>query len=180
MAQAISSATSRTFKCFGTRITMRRARTIVTGWWSSIWMPAIYVSKRTRSTSCFPSVPSSTSGASKVNEKGLVRDAAGPQARRNSDVDDRMYCQRGGTPEHARDFELFTPRTLSALLASAEHLKPVEELQFSVGNSTLRTSMPLEKAIHDGLAGHVDYPHIVLEHAGRQFTSISVFLRRTE
>lgn len=78
-----------------------------------------------------------------------------------------------------RDFELFTPRTLSALLASAERLELVEELQFNVGNSTLRTSMPLEKAIHGGLAGHVDYPHIVLEHAGRQFTSVSVFLRRT-
>jgi SAM-dependent methyltransferase len=78
------------------------------------------------------------------------------------------------------DFELFTPETLSALLAAAPSMKLVEPPVFAVGQSTLRCAIPLEKAVRDGLAGHVDYPHIVLHYGGRQFTSISLFLKKTD
>jgi SAM-dependent methyltransferase len=78
------------------------------------------------------------------------------------------------------DFELFTPQTLMALLGNAPLMKLVEEPAFAIGQSTLRGAIPLEKAISDGAAGKVEYPHIVLRFRERQFTSISLFLRKMD
>ena len=76
------------------------------------------------------------------------------------------------------DLELFTPEALTALLASIAQLTPIEEICFKISRKTLKHVIPLHRAVTDGLAGRTEYPHIVLELSGRQFTSVSVFLRK--
>jgi SAM-dependent methyltransferase len=71
------------------------------------------------------------------------------------------------------NLELFTPETLLELISSSG-LEPVEPIGFDVSESTRRTLMSLEQAI----AEPQRLPHVVLELAGRRFTSISLFLRR--
>jgi ubiquinone/menaquinone biosynthesis C-methylase UbiE len=84
----------------------------------------------------------------------------------------------GADPLSIENLELFSPEALTALLASVPQLKPIEEISFKISHKTLKHVIPLERAVNDGLAGHTEYPHIVLELSGRQFTSVSVFLRK--
>ena len=77
-------------------------------------------------------------------------------------------------------FELFTPITLRRLLAAARNLTLVEPISFSLSKSTLATRpIPMDKAVHDGTRCQADYPHLLLHHAGRLFTSIALFLRKS-
>lgn len=76
------------------------------------------------------------------------------------------------------DLELFTPSNLEALLESVPGLRPIEETRYRVSPATLEHVIPLERAVAGGAAGRTEYPHVVLELAGRQFTSVSVFLRK--
>jgi SAM-dependent methyltransferase len=69
--------------------------------------------------------------------------------------------------------ELFSPETLSELIESAG-LDLVEPIDFRVSEATRATCMSLEQA----LAEPRRLPHIVLGCADREFTSISLFLRR--
>jgi SAM-dependent methyltransferase len=76
---------------------------------------------------------------------------------------------------------LFTPRDLHDLFWSVPGLVPVEGPVFSLSERTQSLApIPLLKAVEDAQRGHVDYPCIVLELAGRVYTSFSVFLRRDD
>jgi SAM-dependent methyltransferase len=75
--------------------------------------------------------------------------------------------------------ELFTPDDLRTLCSSLPDLVPVQELDFSLSERTRNLpSVSLVKALEDAKRGHTVYPHILLEHEGRVFTSFSIFLRK--
>ena len=73
----------------------------------------------------------------------------------------------------AGNLELFTPETLSEIIAST-CLELLEPIDFRVSEATRATNMSLERAS----AEPNRFPHIVLGCAGREFTSIILFLRR--
>jgi SAM-dependent methyltransferase len=77
------------------------------------------------------------------------------------------------------DLTLFTPRELVGLCAGLEGLELVELIDFTVSDTTLAHVTNLGKALADAQQLHCDYPSIVMEHEGRWFTSVAVFLRRT-
>jgi hypothetical protein len=74
---------------------------------------------------------------------------------------------------------LSTPLQIESVSNGVRGLTPVEPIDFSVSDRTKATVTALSDAIADSHRGHTEYPHIVLEHEGRRFTSVSVFLRRT-
>ena len=89
-------------------------------------------------------------------------------------------CIVNGAPHlSSGNLELFAPEVLRDLLQSIPGLNFVEEPRLTVSPATLRKVIPLHKAVKDNLAGYEEYPHIVLELEGRQFTSVSLFLRKT-
>lgn len=53
----------------------------------------------------------------------------------------------------------------------------VEPIDFSVSPRTRSTVLSLSDAVANSYNQEPDYPHIILEHQGRLFTSVSVFLR---
>lgn len=75
---------------------------------------------------------------------------------------------------------LFRPETIAGMVAQIPQLEPVEPLDF--GHLTPRTAaLPVESlghALDDSARGKVTYPHVVVEHEGRHYTSASVILRR--
>ena len=73
---------------------------------------------------------------------------------------------------------LFRPETLRNIGSSAPGLALVEEINFSVSPATLSNVTSLEKAVADAHRNQTTYPHLVLERAGRQFTSVSMFFRK--
>jgi SAM-dependent methyltransferase len=73
--------------------------------------------------------------------------------------------------------ELFSPEDLLEL-AGLQGLEPVEPVDFSVSPATTQAVVPLRQAVEDAARGKVDYPHLVLEHQGRLYTSVMLFLRR--
>ncbi len=74
---------------------------------------------------------------------------------------------------------LFSKEQLDELCRSLDGLELVEPIDFAVSERTLATARPLAEAMVAAQEGRADYPHLVLETQGRQFTSASVFLRRT-
>ena len=77
------------------------------------------------------------------------------------------------------DLELFSPKVLSMLVGSVRGLSPVEPIKFDISEPTRRTVLDFEKMVADMRQNRRVYPHIVLELGGCQFTSVSVFLRKT-
>jgi SAM-dependent methyltransferase len=73
---------------------------------------------------------------------------------------------------------LFTPAMIEDLTKSVPGLSLVEPVDFTITQRSLQTSYPLTKAIEDIARGHTEYPHIVVELEGRQFTSIALFFRK--
>lgn len=74
---------------------------------------------------------------------------------------------------------LFHPRTLEKLVSNIPSLVPVEPLHFDLSSRT--ASLPVESLAHaleDSARGRVTYPHVVVEHEGRRYTSVSIVLRR--
>ncbi len=78
------------------------------------------------------------------------------------------------------DLLLSTPDQINSLCRTITGLKPVEPIEFSVGQRSLEHVVSLEQALDDARVGFTDYPHILLEHEGRVFTSVSVFLIRDD
>jgi SAM-dependent methyltransferase len=75
---------------------------------------------------------------------------------------------------------LFTPDDVSRLCQSVDGLRLVEPLDFSVSNRTRANPISLRQAAQDAqVRKYTEYPHVVLEHKGRHYTSISVFLQAT-
>jgi SAM-dependent methyltransferase len=75
---------------------------------------------------------------------------------------------------HYSNLQLFSPEVLCEFVNSATGLSPIEPIDFSISPATRATVMPFEQAISE--PGRL--PHIVLSYKGRDFTSISVFLRK--
>ncbi len=75
---------------------------------------------------------------------------------------------------------LSTPAEIEALCRDLPGLRPVEPIDFSISGPTMVRVKPLAEAIDDARRGVADYPHVVVEHEGRQFTSVAVFLERTD
>jgi SAM-dependent methyltransferase len=76
------------------------------------------------------------------------------------------------------NLELFSPETLQDLLTSSAHLQMIEEFDHTITPLTLATCISLKKAVEDSRIGRGEFPHIVLELEGRQFTSGAAFLRK--
>jgi SAM-dependent methyltransferase len=85
----------------------------------------------------------------------------------------------GAGPYDEGHLLLSTPEQIEELCGELPGLRPVEPIDFSVSGSTLAKVKPLAEAIEDARRGVADYPHIVVEHEGRRFTSVAVFLERT-
>jgi SAM-dependent methyltransferase len=75
---------------------------------------------------------------------------------------------------------LSTPEQLDALCHDLPGLHLIEPIDFSVTSSTAATVTSLAQSIDNSSRGVTDYPHIVVEHEGRHFTSVSVFLQRAD
>jgi SAM-dependent methyltransferase len=85
----------------------------------------------------------------------------------------------GADPYQADNLHLFTPREIDEVSRAVADLELVEPIDFSLGERTGIPVLSLRKAVEDNRRGHTDYPHIVLEIDGREFTSVSVFLQKT-
>jgi SAM-dependent methyltransferase len=76
-------------------------------------------------------------------------------------------------------FELYDRASLRKLLSWTPNLELIEEIQENVSAGTLATAMALTVALEEAQAGKSRFPHVILEAAGRQFTTATVFARKT-
>jgi ubiquinone/menaquinone biosynthesis C-methylase UbiE len=86
----------------------------------------------------------------------------------------------GAEPLDEGHLLLSSPEQLSGVCESVPGLALVEPIDFSVSDRTRSTVLSLSDAVAHSHSGEPDYPHIILEHRGRHFTSVSVFLRRID
>ncbi|HEX4245942.1 MAG TPA: methyltransferase domain-containing protein [Acidimicrobiales bacterium] len=84
----------------------------------------------------------------------------------------------GADPLEEGHLLLSTPEQLVDVCESIPGLALVEPIDFSVSDRTCSTVLSLSDAVTNSYNQVPDYPHIILEHQGRHFTSVSVFLRR--
>jgi ubiquinone/menaquinone biosynthesis C-methylase UbiE len=78
------------------------------------------------------------------------------------------------------NLDLFSPALVEQLANSVPGLALVEPMRFHVSKATRRTVLNFEQVVRDLHSGRIVHPHIVLEIEGCHFTSVSVFLRKTE
>ena len=77
--------------------------------------------------------------------------------------------------------ELFSTQSLRELSASVPGLIPVEDLDLSLSDATRASRLlPLRHARKEVGPGREVYPHILLEHEGRVFTSVAIFWRKAD
>lgn len=76
---------------------------------------------------------------------------------------------------------LFRPETVARMIADVPGVAPVDPLNLTDVSARTRALPvePLGHAIEDSARGKVTYPHVIVEHHGRHYTSGSVVLRRT-
>jgi SAM-dependent methyltransferase len=76
--------------------------------------------------------------------------------------------------------ELFTPEAILELAGAAEHCAYADGMppEFTPSAATMGTTYPLASAFADIKTGTVRFPHVVLEHEGREFTSVSIALKK--
>jgi SAM-dependent methyltransferase len=79
----------------------------------------------------------------------------------------------------APDLHLFTPDSLLETI-SRSPLRLVEPMNFSISTATLATRRQLKEVISEAERQVWTFPHIVLSHEGREFTSVSVCLRKPD
>lgn len=75
---------------------------------------------------------------------------------------------------------LFRPETIAEMVARVPRLVPVEPLDLH-HLTAMTASLPVETlahAVEDSARGKVTYPHVLVEHEGRLYTSASIVLRR--
>ncbi len=84
----------------------------------------------------------------------------------------------GAAPFEEGHLMLCTPEQIVDLVGDVPGLSVVEPIDFEVSDRTVAQVTSLPDAIAQAGRGEARYPLIVLEHEGRQFTSIAVFLRR--
>jgi len=77
-----------------------------------------------------------------------------------------------------RGLALFTPTEIAALGRSSSELELVEPLDLGISPATMGKVKPLAEALLEARRGVTDYPAIVFEYRGRQFTSVFLFLRK--
>jgi hypothetical protein len=75
--------------------------------------------------------------------------------------------------------QIYDDAQVRRLLSCCSNLELVEPIQGSVTDRTLATKMLLSEATEDSQKGVSRFPHIVLEENGRQFTTTTVFLRKS-
>jgi SAM-dependent methyltransferase len=76
--------------------------------------------------------------------------------------------------------DLFSPALVDNLANSVPGLAPVEPIDFRISEFTRETVLNFDQVVQDLQFGRMVFPHIVLEAGGCQFTSVSVFLRKSE
>ncbi len=86
----------------------------------------------------------------------------------------------GADTFHEEHLLLSTPDQIESVCSDVPGLALIEPIEFGLSDLTTMKVIHLEDALADSLRGHTEYPHILLEQDGRIFTSISVFLRRTD
>jgi SAM-dependent methyltransferase len=86
----------------------------------------------------------------------------------------------GAEPLEEGHLLLSTPEQLVGVCESIPGLALVEPIDFSVSDRTGSSVLSLSDAVANSYNQVPDYPHIILEHQGRHFTSVSVFLRRID
>jgi SAM-dependent methyltransferase len=85
----------------------------------------------------------------------------------------------GEAPVDVPTLMLFTPALIQELATCVRGLELVEPIDFSVSPATRSVVHPLRQAVEDARAKQPDYPHLVIELLGRQFTSVALFFRKT-
>jgi hypothetical protein len=85
----------------------------------------------------------------------------------------------GSEPLVDANLTLFSPEQLTALCEDMRGLDLVEPIDFSLSERTRAKVKPLQEAEDEAARGFTDYPHVIVDHRGHQYTSVSVFLRRT-
>jgi SAM-dependent methyltransferase len=89
-------------------------------------------------------------------------------------------CIVNGGPEFQdANMILFTPQSLLSFSQGVPGMDLVEPFDSSMSEMTLQTRQSLVTAVVEGHQGRVQYPHIILEIESRQFTSGSLFFRKT-
>lgn len=88
-------------------------------------------------------------------------------------------CVVNGVAGHrGRGLALFTPGEITELARACPDLELVEPIDFGISPATMGKVKPLSEALLEARRGVTDYPAIVFEHRGRQFTSVFLFLRK--
>jgi SAM-dependent methyltransferase len=91
-------------------------------------------------------------------------------------------CIVSGAPQHSeRGLELFTPQTMAEMVSAIPGMTPVQPLDVGLSAATAATpAVPLDASLAADRAQREQWPHLLVEHQGRTFTSVAVFLRRDD
>ncbi|MGA2183524.1 MAG: class I SAM-dependent methyltransferase [Bryobacteraceae bacterium] len=90
-------------------------------------------------------------------------------------------CMVDASPDYEEPgLILFSQASVEELAHSAPGLELVEPIDFSLSEETRKTSMSFLEALEDARLQRGHWPHIVLELAGRSFTSLALFLRKQQ
>jgi SAM-dependent methyltransferase len=73
---------------------------------------------------------------------------------------------------------LFRPEQMADLCRRVRPLRLVEPIDFGVTTTTMAEVISLDEAVRNDARHSIRYPHVVLEHRGRLYTSVAVFLRK--
>jgi len=128
-----------------------------------------------------------------VYSLSAIEHFGGPDGVRRALDEQRRVVKRGGIvafttevvvngaePLDQGHLLLSTPEQIEAVCHGTPGLRLVEPIDFSVSERTRAKVTVLADALEASRRGEADYPHIVVEEAGRHFTSVSVFLERTD
>jgi SAM-dependent methyltransferase len=87
----------------------------------------------------------------------------------------------GADSYYSRGLALFAPETIKRLATSVPGLELVEPIDFSITDETKNASVQsLDRALKLAKKGVTEYPAVVFERWGRHWTSVSLFMRKTE
>ncbi len=89
-------------------------------------------------------------------------------------------CVVNGAPQYSvPGLELFSSQNLCHLVTAVPGLIPVEDLDLSLSEATRASRLlPLRRTRAEAALAHEVYPHILLEHEGRVYTSVAIFWRK--
>ena len=85
----------------------------------------------------------------------------------------------GGEAFEAAGVPVHDLASFRRLVSAAAGLVLVQDLQTTVSEATYATAIPLDEALEAARSGQARFPHLVMEHQGRRFTTATAFLRKS-